>query len=155
MSLIRMGDLVPEVPRPLCFPQLRSSRSAGSQTAGRCRVRPNIIATDPTPNETVSAHSTKLGQATGLFLYQSLARTVFGALKACAKRIFLRRANRSPAVSRTKSDAVQNLVAMWASLQDTTIEGAFVCHRVRSTFLARADDFLYPAASADARVSDC
>jgi hypothetical protein len=57
--------------------------------------------------------------------YQSLDRKVFGVLKASAKSLYFRRANKNPDMRRTKIDAVLDLVSAWKNLADATIEKAW------------------------------
>jgi hypothetical protein len=54
-----------------------------------------------------------------------LDRRVCGVLKAYPKRPFRRHVDRNPGMRRSKSDAVQDLIAAWEGLRDTTIEEAW------------------------------
>jgi hypothetical protein len=58
-------------------------------------------------------------------VYHPLDRRALEVLKASAKRLFRRHVDRNPAMRRSKSDAVQDLVAAWEGLRDTTIEEAW------------------------------
>jgi hypothetical protein len=58
-------------------------------------------------------------------VHEPLDRRVFGVLKAYAKRLFRRHVDMNPGMRRSKADAVQDLIAAWEGLRDTTIEEAW------------------------------